>query len=153
MARPAEPPLLPPPLLYLLFITLALFLADWLPLPIPANGWTQALAVLLIVVGQGLSFWAMWRFRKQHTTNSNFNQPRQLLRDGPFAVSRNPINLGDTCGYCAIALLLGSLWPWLLLAPLLYLMNRNVIHPDEVQLQSLFGDTYRDYCRKVRRWL
>lgn len=153
MARPAEALLLPPPLLYLLFITLALFLADWLPLPVPTNGWTQALAVLLIVLGQGLSFWAMWRLRKQHTTPSNFNQPRQLLRDGPFAVSRNPINLGDTCGYCAIALLLGSLWPWLLLAPLLYLMNRNVIQPDEVQLQSLFGDTYRDYCRKVRRWL
>jgi len=153
MARPAEPPLLSPPLLYLLFIMLALFLADWLPLSVPANRWTQALAVLLIVAGQGLSFWAMWRFRQQHTTNSNFNQPRQLLRDGPFAVSRNPINLGDTCGYCAIALLLGSLWPWLLLAPLLYLMNRNVILPDEAQLQSLFGNTYRDYCRKVRRWL
>ncbi|WEK09272.1 MAG: isoprenylcysteine carboxylmethyltransferase family protein [Candidatus Pseudomonas colombiensis] len=95
----------------------------------------------------------MWRFRQQHTTSSNFNQPRQLLRDGPFAVSRNPINLGDTLGYCAIALLMGSLWPWLLLMPLLMLMNLSVIGPDERQLQAQFGEGYRDYCRKVRRWL
>lgn len=153
MPTSTEQPPLPPPLLYLLFITCALFLADWLPLPLLVNDWIRALSVALIVGGQGLSFWAMWRFRQQHTTSSNFNQPRQLLRDGPFAVSRNPINLGDTLGYCAIALLMGSLWPWLLLMPLLMLMNLSVIGPDERQLQAQFGEGYRDYCRKVRRWL
>ncbi|MCJ7956322.1 MAG: hypothetical protein MUW57_07135 [Pseudomonas sp.] len=65
-----------------------------------------------------------------------------MLCDGPFALSRNPINLGDTLGYCAIALLLGNLWPWLLLPGLLYLMNRTVIRPDERQLLELFGQPY-----------
>ncbi|POA90368.1 methyltransferase family protein [Pseudomonas protegens] len=153
MSTPPEQPPLPPPLLYLLCLTLALFLSGWLPLPLPLNNGVRSLAVILIVFGQGLSFWAMWRFRQQRTTSSNFDQPDQLLRDGPFAISRNPINLGDTLGYCAIALLLGNLWPWLLLPGLLYLMNRTVIRPDERQLLELFGQPYRDYCRKVRRWL
>ena len=48
---------------------------------------------------------------------------------------------------------MGSLWPWLLLPVLLYLMNWLVIRPDEIQLEGLFGETYRQYCRRVRRWL
>ncbi|CAI8704275.1 methyltransferase family protein [Pseudomonas chlororaphis] len=153
MFAPPDGPPLSPPLLYLLFLIAALLLADGAPLPVPVNGWLRTLALLLILGGQGLSFWAMWRLRQRHTTTSNRGEPRHLLCDGPFAISRNPINLGDTLGYCAIALLLGSLWPWLLLPLLIYLMNRTVIRPDENHLLELFGDRYRDYCRKVRRWL
>jgi protein-S-isoprenylcysteine O-methyltransferase Ste14 len=144
---------LPPPLLYLAFIAVAIALSYALPVPLPANSWTAALAVALIILGQGLSFWAMLLFKRQHTATSNFDAPKQLLREGPFAISRNPINLGDTAAYAGLALLMGSLWPWLLLPVLLYLMNWLVIRPDEIQLEALFGDTYRQYCRRVRRWL
>lgn len=153
MPTPPDEPLLSPPLLYLLFLIVALLLADAAPLPVPSPTWAHALAVLLMGGGQGLSFWAMWRLKQQHTTRSNVDTPQKLLQSGPFAISRNPINLGDTLGYCAIALLLGSLWPWLLLPLLVYVMNLSVIRPDEIQLQALFGNRYRDYCHKVRRWI
>lgn len=143
----------PPPLLYLTFIAVAIALSYALPLPVPDTSWTRATGVALIVLGQGLSFWAMLRFKRQATSPSNFEQPDQLLQNGPFAVSRNPVNLGDTLSYAGIGVLLSSLWPWLLLPALIAIMNRAVIRPDEAQLEQQFGDTYRQYCRRVRRWL
>lgn len=146
-------PAFAPPLLYLAFVAVAIALSYALPIPLPANSWTAALAVALIILGQSLSFWAMLLFKRQHTATSNFHAPSELLCHGPFAVSRNPINLGDTLAYAGLALLMGSLWPWLMLPVLLYLMNRLVIRPDELQLEQLFGESYRQYCRRVRRWL
>lgn len=153
MPKPPARAALPPPLLYLAFIAVAMALSYALPIALPVNSWTAATAAALIILGQGLSFWAMLRFKRQHTATSNFDSPQELQRDGPFALSRNPINLGDTLAYVALSLLMGSLWPWLLLPVLLYLMNWLVIQPDEIQLEALFGDTYRQYCRRVRRWL
>ncbi len=52
-----------------------------------------------------------------------------------------------------MALLWGSLWPWLLLPALIVVMQRGVIGHEERLLGELFGEEYRDYCRRVRRWL
>ncbi|WP_407312458.1 methyltransferase family protein [Pseudomonas sp. nanlin1] len=153
MPSPPAKAALPPPVLYVTCMAIAMILSQVVPLPLPSNSWTQACGFAAIIIGQGLSFWAMLRFRRQHTTASNFNAPDELLQDGPFAVSRNPINLGDTLAYVGIAGLLADIWPWLLLPILLYLMNWLVIRPDERQLNELFGETYRQYCRRVRRWL
>jgi len=153
MSEPTYRVAVPPPVLYLTFIAVALALSYALPLALPENSWTRAAAVALIALGQGLSFWAMLRFKRQRTTTSNFSAPRQLLSEGPFAISRNPVNLGDTAAYCGLALLMASVWPWLLLVPLILIMNRWVIAPDERQLNDVFGEDYRQYCRRVRRWL
>jgi protein-S-isoprenylcysteine O-methyltransferase Ste14 len=153
MPKPPARAALPPPLLYLAFIAVAMALSYALPIALPVNSWTAATAAALIILGQGLSFWAMLRFKRQHTATSNFDAPQELQRERSVALSRNPINLGDTLAYVALSLLMGSLWPWLLLPVLLYLMNWLVIRPDEIQLEALFGDTYRQYCRRVRRWL
>jgi protein-S-isoprenylcysteine O-methyltransferase Ste14 len=153
MSKTPERAALPPPVLYVSTILIALALSYALPVPLPNNDWSRALAIALILFGEGLSFWAMWRFRQEHTTASNFSTTAQLLQDGPFRLSRNPINLGDTCAYIGLALLMGSLWPWLFLPGVIYLMNRLVIRPDEKELQEQFGETYRAYCRRVRRWL
>ncbi len=53
----------------------------------------------------------LWR----KTTVNPYGEPARLLEEGPFRFSRNPIYLADSLIYCGIALLWGSLWPWLLL--------------------------------------
>ncbi|MCZ4238087.1 isoprenylcysteine carboxylmethyltransferase family protein, partial [Staphylococcus equorum] len=79
--------------------------------------------------------------------------PRKLLVDGPFRVSRNPIYLADSLLYGGVALLWGSLWPWLLLPALVLVMQRGVIVHEERLLDQLFGEDYRAYRSRVRRWL
>ncbi|MFB8831121.1 methyltransferase family protein [Azotobacter sp. CWF10] len=77
----------------------------------------------------------------------------EAARGGPFRFSRNPIYLADTLIYAGIALLLASLWPWLLLPVLIVFMNRTVIRHEEALLTELFGDAYRAYQARVRRWI
>ncbi|MFI5210728.1 MAG: methyltransferase family protein, partial [Gemmatimonadales bacterium] len=67
--------------------------------------------------------------------------------------SRNPMYVGMTLLYLGIALWANSLWPLLLLPAVLVVMRRGVIAREEAYLERRFGDEYRSYRARVRRWL
>jgi len=144
---------LPPPVIYLLFVGLAWGLDGLLPVPLPDNDWMHRAGWGLIGAGLLLMLWAALLMFRRRTTINPYGTPVQLLDSGPFRISRNPIYLADTLVYGGIALLLASLWPWLLLPPLILCMNLVVIRHEETLLAELFGDDYRDYRARVRRWL
>jgi len=144
---------LAPPLIYLIFIGFAWALSVQLALPVPQYGWSRYAGWGLIAGGVLLMLWAALLMARQRTTINPFKQPQKLLDSGPFRFSRNPIYLGDTLIYCGIGLLLGSLWPWLLLPALILCMRRGVIDYEEALLSRLFGEHYRAYQARVRRWL
>ncbi len=145
--------LLPPPLIYLCFIQLAWGLSDVLPLPLLDNACTKWLGWGLILFSFGLLGWTVWEMVRQRTTLNPYGVPVMLLQHGPFRFSRNPIYLADTLIYCGIALLLSSVWPWILLPFLIYCMNYAVIEHEEALLETLFGEHYRMYRQRVRRWI
>ena len=145
--------ILPPPVIYLLFIAAAWILDALLPLELPRNLWTHYFGWGLVDAGLLLMLWAGLLMLWRKTTVNPYGKPARLLSEGPFRFSRNPIYLADTLIYCGIALLWGTLWLWLLLPALIYSMQRGVIVHEERRLAELFGDDYRDYCRRVRRWL
>ena len=94
----------------------------------------------------------MWRAR----TTVNPLRPERaahLVTSGVFARSRNPIYLGDALILAALALGLGNWLNFLLLPAFVGLIGRFQIAPEERALQRLFGDQYRAYCARVRRWL
>ena len=47
----------------------------------------------------------------------------------------------------------GSLWAIVLVVPLLWVMNVGVIAREERYLERKFGDAYRAYEARVRRWV
>ncbi|WP_313086888.1 isoprenylcysteine carboxylmethyltransferase family protein [Pseudomonas sp.] len=143
----------PPPLVYLAFIGSAWGLERLLPLPLPAPLAVRAAGWAVILLGLALMVWAALEMYRHRTTINPYGQPRRLLQRGPFRYSRNPIYLADALVYCGIGLLLGSLWPWLLLPLLILCMQRTVIVHEERLLTQLFGDEYQGYRQQVRRWL
>ncbi|WP_027897237.1 methyltransferase family protein [Zestomonas thermotolerans] len=145
--------LLPPPLIYLIFVALAWALAELLPLPLAENDWTRYFGWGLIDAGILLAAWSALALTQHDTTLNPYKKPKRLLQRGPFRYSRNPIYLGFTLIYAGIGLLLHSWWPWLLLPLLILVMNRAVIVHEEAVLERLFGDAYRCYRARVRRWL
>ena len=153
MFKRASRTLLPPPLIYLLFLGAAWLLHAQLPLVLPRNLWTHYFGWGLIDAGVLLMLWAGLLMLWRKTTVNPYGKPAKLLEEGPFGFSRNPIYLADSLIYCGIALLLGSLWPWLLLPALILTMQRAVIVHEERLLTQLFGDSYLAYCGRVRRWL
>jgi protein-S-isoprenylcysteine O-methyltransferase Ste14 len=108
--------------------------------------WGAGIALMLIAA------WTMWR---RHTT-LNPIQPgkaRHLVTQGLFARSRNPIYLADALLLIGWALWLGQASALLWLAAFVLWIDRWQIGAEERALTALFGDDYRAYCARVRRWL
>ncbi|WP_278361593.1 methyltransferase family protein [Stutzerimonas kunmingensis] len=153
MFKRATGVILPPPVIYLLFLAAAWLLESVLPIALPRNLWTHYLGWGLIDAGVLLMLWAGLLMLWRRTTVNPYGKPAKLLEEGPFGFSRNPIYLADSVIYCGIALLWGTLWPWLLLPALIFTMQRGVIMHEERLLTQLFGEDYLAYCGRVRRWL
>jgi len=91
---------------------------------------------------------------KRAGTNVRPDQPSlHLVTDGPFRYSRNPLYLATLGLYGGVTLLVDAVWPALLLVPLLAVLRWGVIAREERYLEAKFGDEYRAYKARVRRWL
>ena len=53
----------------------------------------------------------------------------------------------------ALALFLDTWWPIILLVPVVVAINEFVIKREERYLTRRFGDEYKSYTTRVRRWL
>src|SRR5208283_4257565 len=137
---------------------LALF-AGWaidrlMPLPFaPAavpTGWLGATAFALAVALGAWAFTAMTRAGSNVPTNL----PTTTIVDtGPYRFTRNPIYLGMMLGLIGEAIALNSLWPLVTLVPFALVIRYGVVAREEVYLERKFGDDYRRYRARVRRWL
>lgn len=136
----------------------AMLLGWWLDrhvmaLPLNLAGANRLLALLFLALGLGLMAWTLLTFHRHRTTVNPYRAAKHLCTSGPFALSRNPIYLGDWFILMAAALWLASFWP-LLFAPLIWLILRYaVIRHEEAHLDARFGEEYRLYQSRVRRWL
>ena len=79
--------------------------------------------------------------------------PAALVTRGPFRFSRNPMYLGFVLIYAGGGLLMNSLWIVLLAAGVVIAVTQAIIVRDEHLLEKRFGDEYRTYRARVRRWL
>jgi protein-S-isoprenylcysteine O-methyltransferase Ste14 len=78
---------------------------------------------------------------------------KTLITSGPYRFSRNPLYLGaNVFIFFGAALLLGS--PTALFVTAIHIPLMDLfIRREEKQLESVFGETWRDYKSRVRRWL
>ncbi|RCS22304.1 isoprenylcysteine carboxylmethyltransferase family protein [Phyllobacterium salinisoli] len=76
----------------------------------------------------------------------------EIVRDGPYSVSRNPLYVFSTLGAAGIGALTGSLVIALGFAVLCYLAFHVVIIAEENYLKKAFGEPYRAYLAEVPRF-
>jgi len=146
---------IPPPLIALIVAILMWLASHWLP-PIPLQrGVTYAVAIALLVVGATFSILGMRSFRRAGTTVNpiSIENASSLVTSGIYGITRNPMYVGLTFALCACAFFFNCLWT--LAGPVIFIAytTRFQIIPEERMLSVKFGDAYRDYCRRVRRWL
>lgn len=121
--------------------------------PGPWMGPRVLLGLGVLLVGSGLALWALWRILRARTPLLWFRLAETLIQDGPFAWSRNPIYTGLMMGYVGLAVALGA-WISLLLGWVVFrLLRDKVVRIEERGLERRFGESYRAYARRVRRWL
>ena len=144
---------LPPPLLFAAGFAAGLGLQHLVPLPpFPplVSGVTSA---VLLVVGVGLLGWCFVLFLRARTTVLPMRASSRLVRRGPYRLTRNPMYVGVTALYLAAALLFDVAWALLTLVPTLGAVDRLVVRREERHLERRFGEAYREYRERVRRWL
>jgi protein-S-isoprenylcysteine O-methyltransferase Ste14 len=80
------------------------------------------------------------------------NPPERLVTGGPYRYCRNPMYLGHLIFLAGLAFALHS---WIAAAVFAFhavWFDRRVRH-DEARLSVLFGDPYREYLARVKRWI
>lgn len=98
---------------------------------------------------------ATWQFKQAQTTVNpmNPNQSSRIVDTGIFALSRNPMYLGMTVILMGMALFLGELMSFIWVIGFVLYITKFQIKPEERILAEKFGGEFREYCRKVRRWI
>lgn len=143
-----------PPLIFLGFLAAATVLEAVIPFPAPA---AQAPArylsgAVLAACGFVIVFMAAGRFHAAGTNIPPTLPTTALVIDGVYRRTRNPFYLGAVLVYLGLGVAAGSFWAIGLVVPLVWIINTGVIAPEERYLERKFGDAYRAYKARVRRW-
>ena len=142
----------PPPVIFALGFALGLLVEHWFPHPVLPPAWTRWPAMVLFALGfAGIA--GVVAFRRAGTSPNPYRQASELVTDGIYRFTRNPMYVGFTLWYLAAAVWRNSLWPFLFLPIVLLVMLYGVILREERYLERQFGDAYRAYRARVRRWL
>ena len=157
MARARRPAIGDKPIMPPTYMMIAIVLMLVLHVTVPMVGLAHApitwLGAPFIGVGLILNFWSDQLFRKHRTTVKPFGRPSALVEKGPFQLSRNPMYLGMVLAAIGVAMLLGTLSPFLVVAALVWLFTSRFILVEEAAMEDEFGDAWHAYRRKVRRWV
>ena len=91
--------------------------------------------------------------RRAQTPVDPYSPSTAIVVEGPYRYTRNPLYLALTLFYLALASIVNSVWPLLLLPLVLLVIQRGVIAREERYLEQKFGEQYLRYKSRVRRWL
>ena len=119
-------------------------------LPQPAARWS---GIALCAAGAALILWGIVAMRRARTNIYPGLPATALVTDGPFRFTRNPLYVALTILFAGLALEVDMAWGFIVLAPLLLVMHYGVILREEHYLEGKFGDAYRAYRQRVRRYL
>ena len=142
-----------PPLLYVVALGAGLLLNWAAPRTLLSSSLRCWMGGALVVLGLGITGWGRTLMARAGTNVNPFQPTTALVTTGPFRFSRNPLYVGLTLAYLGGALLTNSVWVLALLVPVLLVMHYGVVHREERYLEAKFGDAYRAYRARVRRYL
>lgn len=151
--RPATIPW--PPLLVVSCAAAAVILSNYWPLPWPGTNDLAARSIGL-AIGLGgiiLAAWAAWTLYREKTNILPHRPAQNLVTTGPFARLRNPIYVADVMILLGVAELTKNVWFVPAAAVFAILVTYLAIRPEERHLEARFGEAYRNYRARSRRWL
>jgi protein-S-isoprenylcysteine O-methyltransferase Ste14 len=147
--------LAPPPVLFGAGLVIGLALHALHPIHIASSSVSvvRGAGVALVAIGLLLSTSVMRLFGAAGTPVPPYRPTARLVFSGPYRYSRNPDYIGQALVYVGVALVANSWWPLFILPVVVFVVQRFVIEREERYLEAKFGQEYREYRARVRRWL
>jgi protein-S-isoprenylcysteine O-methyltransferase Ste14 len=144
-----------PPILLAGAVIGAVVLGRVQPLPWPGLDDMPAhfIGLGLGTLGLALLAAAIATLKRHRTTVLPDAGASALVTSGPYARWRNPIYLADCFILFGVAELTKNIWFVIFALLFVGLVTLLAIKPEEQHLERRFGDAYRDYKAKTRRWL
>jgi protein-S-isoprenylcysteine O-methyltransferase Ste14 len=118
--------------------------------------WVQVPGIVAVVAGAALALIcaAMLSTRGIGTLGGEeWFMPRGFVTTGPFRFVRNPMSLGGVVMVTGIALWHRSAFGLVFAATMFLVAHLVAVYVEEPGLEKRFGDSYRDYKRRVNRWI
>lgn len=147
--------LAPPPLLTIVAIAAGFLANHYLPLVMIPEGipHRRLLAALLLLTGFASGLAAISQLVRHKEHPSPYEATHTIVDGGIYRFTRNPIYLGFMLFATATVVSTNSFW-LLIAAVILFLtLHFGVIRPEERYLARKFGESYQNYCQRVRRWI
>jgi protein-S-isoprenylcysteine O-methyltransferase Ste14 len=143
-----------PPLAWLIAVLAALAL-DWLmPLPfMPAALPAVWIGAAVFAVALALLASAIATVTRAGSNVPTNRPTTALVESGPYRHTRNPIYLGMFVALVGLAIAVDTLWLVAALVPFALVIRHGVVAREEAYLERKFGERYRAYRARVRRWL
>jgi protein-S-isoprenylcysteine O-methyltransferase Ste14 len=143
----------PPPFIYVAFFLLGLLLERIGPAVSLPRGPSLAIAAVLLIPGFGLLFWSLLLFLKARTSPLPMLPTTAIVQSGPYRWTRNPMYLAMLLIYLGVAFWFDVFWALPFVPLVIFLVGRLVIGKEERYLEEKFGEEYRLYKTRVRRWI
>lgn len=144
-----------PPVLFVAALVAAWAMNLALPITWPGvdDGAARVIGISFGVAGIILVAWAIAALIGGGTTVMPDKASTALITSGPFGYFRNPIYLGEVLILLAAAELTKNVWYIVAAASLAVLVTMLQILPEERHLEARFGEAYRAYKARTRRWI
>ncbi len=144
-----------PPLLLALAIIAAIAMGRVWPLGWPGldDGAARIVGFGIGIAGLLLTAWALATLHHHDTTIMPDQPAVRLVTDGPYRYRRNPIYLGEVLMMFGAAELTKNIWFGALALVFAIVVTVLQIIPEERHLEARFGDQWRDYVARTRRWI
>ena len=124
-------------------------------IPVTLPPWMVIGGIVLLVAGAALSFVCFGLFSASGalSRHAHFPDPEVFISWGPYKYVRNPMAKGGWTVLCG--------WGFYQLSPSILLfavfmavsMHLFVVYVEEPKLERRFGESYREYKRRVHRWV
>ena len=142
------------PTTYLLISIVAMIVLHFLfPMKRIIPALWNLLGVIPLALGVILNLVADKAFQRANTTVKPFEESSVLITNGAFRISRNPMYLGFLLILIGIAVLMGSLTPYVVVLAFTILIDRMFATVEDQMLAEKFGEEFEGYKKNTRRWL
>ncbi|MBT3170013.1 MAG: isoprenylcysteine carboxylmethyltransferase family protein [Rhodospirillaceae bacterium] len=143
----------PPPLIALALVALGVALGVLWPVELIPAPWQYIAGGVIIAASLLLVASAFRLFRRARTPVPTYRTPTALVTDGVYTLTRNPIYLSMMLLMIGLAVTLDNIWLLALAAIFQQIIRWGVIAREERYLGAKFGQDYRAFKQRTRRWI